>query len=255
MLKVRVVPTLLLREVNLVKGPAFDSWRSVGSPMQAVKVFNRRDVDELIILDIAATPDKRGPDVNMVETLSKECFVPLTVGGGVTHIDQVRALLLAGADKFAINTAAYSDPELVTEAAKQFGSQCVVAAIDYRTHPSGARECYSNCGTEGTGIHPVEWAIELERRGAGEILLTAIERDGMMTGYDQETIMEVSNAVNIPIIASGGASSYVDMELAIGAGASAVSAASIYLFTQMTPLEAKVHLASVGIPVRRHLQD
>lgn len=255
MLKVRVIPTLLVREVNLVKGPAFDSWRAVGSPMQAVKVFNRRDVDELIILDIAATPNSRGPDLDMVATLSRECFVPLTVGGGITHIDQVRSLLLAGADKVAINSAAYTNPALLSEASEQFGVQCVVAAIDYRTHEIGAVECFSRCGTQPTGRNPVEWAKELEKQGAGEILLTAIERDAMMTGYDIEMIEAVSAGVSIPVIASGGAGNYCDMEAAIRAGASAVSAASIYLFTEMTPLAAKSHLASAGIAVRKHLQD
>lgn len=255
MLKVRVIPTLLMRDVNLVKGPAFDSWRAVGSPMQSVKVFNRRDVDELIILDIAATPGGRGPDVDMVANLARECFVPLTVGGGIAHLDQVRSLLLAGADKVAINTAAYSDPELIIQSSEQFGVQCVVAAIDYCTAGTALSECFSHCGTRPTGHNPVDWAKHLEQLGAGEILLTSIERDGMMTGYDLETIEAVSKAVSIPVIASGGASNYTDMEHAIRVGASAVSAASIYLFTQMTPLEAKAHFASVGIPVRRHLQD
>lgn len=255
MLKTRVIPTLLMRDVNLVKGPAFDSWRAVGSPMQAVKVFNRRDVDELVLLDIAATPDGRGPDVRAIATLAQECFVPLTIGGGITNVDQIRALLRVGADKVAINTAAYSDPDLIAAAADLFGAQCVVAAIDYRTDPAGRRECFTRCGTVATGRDVVEWAGEVERLGAGEILLTAIERDGMMTGYDLETIAAVAAAVSIPVIASGGAGNYIDLESAIRAGASAVSAASIYLFTQATPLEAKAHLASVSIPVRKHLAD
>lgn len=244
-----------MREINLVKGPAFDSWRAVGSPMQSVKVFNRRDVDELIILDIAATPNNRGPDSEMIANLAKECFVPLTVGGGITEVGQVSLLLKAGADKVAINTASFLCPDLITESSKQFGAQCVVAAIDYRTNEDGKSECYSHCGTKPTGLSPTEWAKRLEQLGAGEILLTAIERDAMMTGYDLDTIQSVSQAVSIPVIASGGASNYIDMEAAIRVGASAVSAASIYLFTEMTPLEAKAHLASVGIPVRRHLKD
>lgn len=251
MLKVRVLPTLLMREVNLVKGPAFDSWRAVGSPMQSVKVFNRRDVDELILLDIGATPGRREPDYDMVATLAQECFVPLTVGGGVRSVEAIRRLLMAGADKVAINTAAHELPDLIGEAAARFGSQCVVVAIDYRTHAPGQRECLSHCGTVPTGRDPVEWAREVERRGGGEILLTAVERDGLMQGYDLETIERVAAAVSIPVIASGGAGSYSDLEAAIRAGASAVSAASLYLFTQATPLEAKMHLAEAGIPVRR----
>lgn len=255
MLKIRVIPTLLMREVNLVKGPAFDSWRAVGAPMQSVKVFNRRDVDELILLDIAATPGGRGPDIEMVASLAQECFVPLTVGGGISHINHIRELLRVGADKVSINTAAYLTPELITQSAESFGAQCVVAAIDYRTHQDGRRECYSHCGTQPTGRDPVAWARELERRGAGEVQITSIERDGLMDGYDLDTLRAVAAAVSIPVIASGGAGSYVDMAEAVKAGASAVSAASIYLFTQATPLEAKSHLASVGVPVRRHLQD
>ncbi len=253
MLKTRVIPTLLMRDINLVKGPAFDSWRAVGAPMQSVKVFNRRDVDELVLLDIAATPAGRGPDIEMVATLARECFVPLTVGGGITEIDQIRHLLLAGADKVSINSAAYTTPELVIKASEAYGSQCIVAAIDYRNHAEGRRECYRGCGTAATGIDPVARAIELERLGAGEIQLTAIERDGLMEGYDLKTIADVAAAVSIPVIASGGAGSYADMEAAIRAGASAVSAASIYLFTQATPLEAKAHLAAAAIPVRSHL--
>lgn len=255
MLKVRVIPTLLMREVNLVKGPAFDSWRAVGAPMQSVKVFNRRDVDELILLDIAATPNERGPDINMVASLAQECFVPLTVGGGITRLDEIRQLLLVGADKVSINSAAYSDPELITAASEAYGAQCIVAAIDYRTHPDGRRECYTRCGAEGTGRDPVEWARELERRGAGEIQMTSIERDSLMEGYDLTTIADVSRAVSIPVIASGGAGSYLHMEEALRAGASAVSAASIYLFTQATPLEAKAHLAAAGFPVRSRWLD
>ena len=250
MLKVRVIPTLLMREVNLVKGPAFDSWRAVGAPMQAVKVFNRRDVDELVLLDIAATPNDRGPDLSMVTTLAQECFVPLTVGGGITRLEEIRQLLLAGADKVSINSAAYADPELITLASQAYGTQCIVAAIDYRTHPDGRRECFTRCGTQGTGRDPVEWARQLERRGAGEIQITSIERDSSMEGYDLTTLADISAAVSIPVIASGGAGGYVHMEEALRAGASAVSAASLYLFTQATPLEAKAHLAAAGFPVR-----
>jgi imidazole glycerol-phosphate synthase subunit HisF len=254
MLKIRVIPTLLMRDVNLVKGPAFDSWRAVGAPMQSVKVFNRRDVDELVLLDIAATPANRGPDIDMVATLAQECFVPLTVGGGITQIDQIRQLLLVGADKVSINSAAYDQPELITAASNAYGAQCIIAAIDYRTNEDGRRECYTRCGTVATGRDPVAWAKELEQLGAGEIQITAIERDSAMAGYDLRTVADVAAAVSIPVIASGGAGSYLHMEEAIKAGASAVSAASIYLFTQATPLEAKAYLAAAGIPVRRHVQ-
>lgn len=253
MLKTRVIPTLLIRDVNLVKGPAFDSWRAIGAPMQSVKVFNRREVDELILLDIAATPAGRGPDIDMVAMLAQECFVPLTVGGGITQLDDIRQLLLVGADKVSINSAAYATPELIRAASEAYGAQCIVAALDYRTHANGQRECYSRCGTVATGRGPVEWAKELENLGAGEIQVTSIERDSMMEGYDLQTIADIAAAVSVPVIASGGAGSYDDMVQAIKVGASAVSAASIYLFTQATPLEAKAHLAAAGIPVRNHV--
>jgi len=251
MLKSRVIPTLLMRGANLVKGPGFDSWRAVGSPMQAVKVFNRRDVDELILLDIGATPDHRDPDYAAIAVLARECFVPLTIGGGVSSLEAIRKLLRIGADKVSINTAAYAEPGLIAAAADMFGAQCVVVAIDYRTHADGHHECYSHCGTVATGRDLLDWACEVERLGAGEIQLTAIERDGLMTGYDLETLAEVTAALTIPVIASGGAGSYADFERAIcDGGAAAVSAASMYLFTEATPFEAKAHLKRAGVAVR-----
>lgn len=255
MLKIRVIPTLLMRDINLVKGPAFDSWRSVGTPMQSVKVFNRREVDELVLLDIAATPGGRGPDISMVASLAQECFVPLTVGGGITRLEEIRQLLLAGADKISINSAAYYHPNLIKAASEVYGAQCIVAAIDYRTNIGGVRECYSCGGTQPTGVDPISWAKRLEELGAGEIQLTCIERDSMMNGYDLETLADVASAVSIPVIASGGAGSYEDLVQAVKAGASAVSASSIYLFTQATPLEAKVHLAAAGFHVRSAFQS
>jgi imidazole glycerol-phosphate synthase subunit HisF len=250
-LKVRVIPTLLVRDVNLVKGPSFDSWRAVGSPMQAVKVFNRRDVDELVILDINATPRGADPDYAQIAALAEECFVPLTVGGGIRSVDCIRKLLHAGADKVAINTHAYVEPNLITAGATCFGSQCIVAAVDYRRPAGGRPQCFSHCGTVATGLDPVDWASRLEQLGAGEILLTSIERDGLMDGYDLETLHSVTDAVSIPVIASGGAGSYEHMRAAIqSAGASAVAASSMFHFTQQTPAEAKQSLAAAGIPVR-----
>lgn len=250
MLKVRVIPTLLIREVNLVKGRSFDSWRAVGSPMQAVKVFNRRDVDELVVLDINASPSRCEPDYDQIAVLAQECFVPLTVGGGVRSVECIRKLLHGGADKVNINTHAYIAPELITEAANAFGSQCIVVGIDYRRHADGRLECFSHCGSVATGRDPVEWACEVARLGAGEILITSIERDGLMEGYDLETIRSVASAVGIPVVASGGAGNYDHLREAIHAGASAVAAASMFHFTQQTPAQAKQALAAAGVPVR-----
>lgn len=256
MLKNRVIPVLLVRDINLIKGEQFNSWRAVGSPLQAVKVFNRRDVDELVILDIQATPAARGPDLDLVADLAAACFVPLTVGGGITDVETIRLLLKAGADKVAINSAAYHDPDLISRAADRFGAQCVVAAIDFKPRPGGGWDCFSQCGTKATGIDLVERARELERLGAGEILLTAIERDGMMSGYDLDAVAAVAREVGVPVIAAGGAGSYDDMARVIAdAGASAAAAGSIYLFTQATPLEAKAVLSAAGIPVRKHLTN
>lgn len=250
MLKVRVIPTLLYKDVGLVKGTGFDSWRRVGSAMPAVKVYNTRDVDELMLLDITATTDARPPDYNAIAELAEECFVPLTVGGGVADIDAVRALLRAGADKVTINSAAYTKPELITEAALRFGSQCVVACIDAVADGDG-HECLSHAGKRATGRRPAEWAAELERLGAGEILIQSVERDGTLSGYDLELIRSVAEAVSIPVIASGGAGSYAHLHAAlVEAGASAVAAAAMFHFTEQTPAQAKAYLAERGIPVR-----
>ncbi|SRR5258706_5326953 len=251
MLKTRIIPTLLVRDVGLVKGERFDSWRRVGAPMQAVKVYNTRDVDELILLDIEATPENRDPDYDLISSLAEECFVPLAVGGGIRSIEMVRRLLRVGADKVCINTAAYETPRLVSEAGEHFGVQCVVVAIDVRRHADGRYECYRSCGRTPTGRDPVEWAKEVENLGAGEILLTSVDRDGTMEGYDLELIRGVSGEVNVPVIASGGAGTYDHMLKAVqSAGASAVAASSMYLFTQNTPLEAKEYLSARGVAVR-----
>ena len=249
--KVRVMPTLLFKDVGLVKGVGFDSWRRVGSAMQAVKVYNLREVDELVFLDITATRSGRPPDFASVDELADECFMPLTVGGGVQTVDDVRKLLQVGADKVAINTAAVERPEIIREVAARFGSQCVVVSIDVRRHGDGRREVYTHAGTQATGLDPVDLARRVTELGAGEILLTSVERDGTMEGYDVELIRQVSAAVTVPVIASGGAGTYAHLADAIEQGqASAVAAASIFHFTQQTPLEAKRYLRERGINVR-----
>lgn len=250
MLKKRIIPVLLVRDVGLVKGESFDSWRRVGMPMQAVKVFNTRDVDELVLLNIGATPDGALPDFEGVSDLAAECFVPLTVGGGVRTVDSVRKLLLAGADKVAINTAMYETPELITEAAGIFGSQCVVAAIDYR-NVEGRQECFSHCGTRSQKISAVDQARRAEALGAGEILLTSIERDGTLKGLDLDVARAVVAAVTIPVIVGGGAATVEDFRAALqDVGASAVAAGAIWQFTQATPREIKRELRALSIPVR-----
>ena len=251
MLKVRIIPVLLCKNLGLVKGIAFDSWRRVGTIMPSVKVYNIRQVDELIVLDITATSEGRVPDFEEVREFSAECFVPLTVGGGVRSIEDIKQLLRAGADKVSINTAAFEQPGLISEAAERFGSQCVVVSIDARKNPDGNYRCMSRSGTQDTGREPAEWAEEVERLGAGEILITSVERDGTMEGYDIELIQQITSRVRIPVIASGGAGNYEHLFEALDSGkAAAVAAASIFHFTEQTPLEAKKYLAARGIPVR-----
>lgn len=251
MLKVRIIPTLLWKNLGLVKGIGFDSWRRVGTIMPAVKVYNTRQVDELIVVDITATSEGRVPDFDEVREFSAECFVPLTVGGGIRSIEDIRELLRAGADKVSINTAAYERPELIDEAAEHFGSQCIVASIDARRNPDGSYSCMSHSGMRDTGREPAAWGVEMERRGAGEILITSVDRDGTMEGYDIELIRLITDRVRIPVIASGGVGTYGHMFEALDNGrAAAVAAASIFHFTEQTPQEAKNYLAGRGIPVR-----
>jgi cyclase len=186
-----------------------------------------------------------------VSEYATECFVPLTVGGGVAALEHVQHLLEAGADKVAINSAAYDQPELIRQAALRFGSQCLVASVDVRRHADGRYECFRHCGQTPTGREPVAWAQQLESLGAGEILLTRVELDGTFQGYDLELIEQVTHAVNIPVIASGGAGQYAHLLAALQKGAAAVAAASMFHFTEQTPKEAKAFLASHGIHVRQ----
>ena len=249
--KIRVMPTLLFKELGLVKGVAFNSWRRVGSPMQTIKVYNMREVDELVFLDITATLEGRDPDYDLVDELADECFMPLAVGGGVRTVEHVRRLLQAGADKVVINTAAVETPEIVRDVAAHFGSQCVVVSIDARRLGDGRYEAYTHSATSATGRGPRALAREVENLGAGEVLITSIERDGTMTGYDLVLTRQVSDAVSIPVIASGGAGSYEHMAQVLWmGGASAVAAASMFHFTQQTPTEAKRYLKDQGFNVR-----
>ena len=251
MLKLRVMPTMLYKDLTLVKGVGFDSWRRVGSLLQQVKVYNLREVDELVFVDITATKEGRPPDFQLIDDFADECFMPLTVGGGVRTIDDIRRLLQVGADKVAINSAAISTPTLISEGAQLFGSQCIVVSIDYKKHGDGPYEVYTHAGSRPTGLDPVRFAEQVENLGAGEILLTSIDRDGTFRGYDIDLTRQVVESVDIPVIASGGASSYADMAAVIEqAKVAAVAAASIFHFTEQTPLEAKRYLKSKGISVR-----
>lgn len=250
MLKVRIIPTLLWKQFGLVKGAEFDSWRRVGPVLPAIKVYNQREVDELILVDITAHESDYDLDYESVEDFAQDCFVPFTVGGGITKVEQVQRLLNVGADKICLNTSSYATPELVSEIAKLHGSQCVTVSIDVKKVDDGWR-CFSHAGKNSTGHDVIDWASEMVDRGAGEILITSIDRDGTYKGYDLSLIEAVVKAVDIPVIASGGASNYQDMIDAVKAGASAVAAASIFHFTEQTPAEAKIALHNAGIPTRR----
>lgn len=245
MLKTRVIPTMLYKDFGLVKGERFDSRRAVGSAVQAVKVYNLRNVDELVFLDVTATQQGREPDYALVDDLADDCHMPLTVGGGVRTVDHVRRLLEVGADKVAVGTAAVESPDVVGDAAARFGSQCVVAVVDV----AGGRVA-TRSGTATHEIDPVEAAARLASAGAGEILLQSVDRDGRMVGYDIETVERVSDAVSIPVIASGGAGTFEHMVDALRAGASAVAAGAIFHFTEQTPAGAREHIGAAGYPVR-----
>jgi imidazole glycerol-phosphate synthase subunit HisF len=250
-LKIRIMPTLLYKDLGLVKGQGFDSWRRTGSVMQTVKVFNMREVDEMVFLDITATHQNRQPDFEMVDSIADECFMPLTVGGGISTVDDVHQLLMVGADKISLNTAAVESPDLIRSVARRFGSQCVVISIDFRRHSDGRYEVYTRSGTKGTGLDPVAWAKEVEALEAGEVLLTSIDLDGTMAGYDVELVRRVADAVSIPVIASGGCGSFDHMALALHkGGASAVAAGAMFHFTEHTPLGAKKYLREQGFNVR-----
>lgn len=245
MLAKRVIPTLLCRGRTLVKGSQFDSWRSVGLAAQGVRIHQAREVDELVLLDISATHENRGPDLALVAELAAACFMPLAVGGGVRTFEDVRALLAAGADKVVIGTSAYIDPHFMTTLCHRVGSQAIMAAVDVRDGKVWIRS-----GTHQTLTTPARYAKILEQVGVGEILLTAIDREGTMKGYDLDLVREVANTVDIPVIANGGAGSYEDMANAIRAGASAAAAGALFQFTDCTPTGAAEYLAGQGIEAR-----
>lgn len=242
----RVIPVMLCRGRALVKGERFNAWRSVGDALQAARIHQARGVDELVLLDISATAEGRGPDLDLVAQLSEGCFMPLAVGGGVRTVAHVRALLGAGADKAVINSAAIEDPHLVRRLAETVGSQAIVVAIDV-----GQDGCvYGRNGTALTQFHPVWWAQRQAARGAGEVMITAIQREGTMQGYDLGLVHQIAQAVDIPVIANGGAGTYEHMRQAIQAGASAVAAGAMFQFTDATPKGAAQYLAKHGIEAR-----
>jgi len=251
MLAKRIIPTILCDERKLVKGKGFNAWRSVGVTAQAARIHAMRGVDELIILDITATNQGRRPDFALIRELTETIFCPITVGGGVKSVDDVNELLRAGADKVAICSGCYEVAGLLSEATKRFGSQAIVGVVEAnRTDDVENAWASVRSGKVDLKMPALAWAGWLEAMGAGEILLTSVERDGTMQGYDLDLIREVSNAVDIPVIASGGCKDYEDMLNAINAGASGVASGAMFLFDDKTPRGAAEYLSQNGIEVR-----
>lgn len=229
--RVRVIPALLLRNTGLVKTVRFKYPVYLGDPRNVVKIFNDKDADELVLLDIMATREGRGPRIDLVSEICSEAFMPLAYGGGIRSLEQIRELVATGVEKIVLNTAGIEDPELVTGAAREIGKQSVVVSIDVkRALLTGKPVVFSHCGQRNTGLHPAEHARRMEEAGAGEILLNSIDRDGTLSGYDLKLISEVAAAVTIPVVACGGAGSVSDFRQAADAGASAVAAGSIFVF-------------------------
>jgi len=251
MFKVRVIPCLDVKDGRVVKGVNFVDLVDAGDPVAQARFYDREGADELCFLDITASAEDRATLYDVVRRTAEECFMPLTVGGGVRTVDDIRRLLLAGADKVSINTAAVARPEFMREAAQKFGSQCVVAAIDAKRAGSDRWEVFTHGGRRPTGIDAVEWACRLVDYGAGEILLTSMDRDGTQSGFDCALVREVAEAVSIPVIASGGAGSARDfIEVFRDGRADAALAASIFHFgiENIAQLKRELHYAS--IPVR-----
>jgi cyclase len=249
MLKKRLIPTLLLKEGRCVKTVKFDSFRDTGNPVFAARVYNSQSADELIFLDITASEENRDILFKIISEVTEECFMPLTVGGGIKSVEDIRKLLKIGADKTAINSGAVNNPQLITDGAKKFGSQCIVVGIDVKK-VNGNHKVFINGGTTETKLDPIEWAKKVEELGAGEILIQSIDRDGTMDGYDLKLIKDVCDAVNVPVIALGGAGKLKDFLECIEIS-SAVSAASIFHFTDQSPIKAKVFMRDRKVNMRK----
>jgi cyclase len=251
MLKTRIIPCLDVADGRVVKGVNFVNLRDAGDPVEAARAYDAAGADELCFLDIHATHENRGTMYDLVTRTAEACFMPLTVGGGVRTPDDVRALLRAGADKVSFNSAAVADPDVVAEAAGRFGSQCIVVAIDARTVAPGRWEIFTHGGRRATGIDAVEFAVLVAAKGAGEILLTSMDRDGTQAGFNLALTRAVADAVDIPVIASGGVGTLDHLVEGVREGhAAAVLAASVFHFGTFTIGAAKAHMAAAGIPVR-----
>jgi imidazole glycerol-phosphate synthase subunit HisF len=252
LLKIRIIPCLDVHNGRVVKGVQFVDLRDAGDPVEQARVYDAAGADELTFLDIAASHENRDTILDVVGRTAEQCFMPLTVGGGVRAVEDIRRLLLAGADKVSINSAAVARPEFVREAAEKYGDQCIVVAIDARQSAPGKWEVFTHGGRKGTGLDAIDWARRMAESGAGEILLTSMDRDGTKSGFDIELTRAVADAVPVPVVASGGVGTldHLVEGVTVG-GASAVLAASIFHFGTFTIAQAKEHLARAGVPVRQ----
>ena len=251
MLKIRIIPCLDVKDGRVVKGINFIDLQDAGDPVEQAEYYDKSGADEICFLDITASSEKRKTIINIIRKTAEKCFVPLTVGGGVRTIDDIRELLAAGADKVSINTAAVKDEQFVNQAAKKFGSQCMVVAVDAKKIRDKKWEIFTHGGRERTGLDAVEFSIKAESNGAGEILLTSMDKDGTKSGYDLELLKTITSSVNIPVIASGGVGNleHLNEGIKIG-GASAVLAASIFHYGEFTIKQAKEYLARKEVQVR-----
>ena len=256
MLKARVIPCLDVKDGRVVKGVNFVDLRDAGDPVEAAVAYDAAGADELCFLDITASHEARGTILDVVRRTAEVCFMPLTVGGGVRAVEDARALLLAGADKVAVNSAAVARPELVAEIADRFGSQCCVASVDARAVAPGRWEVFTHGGRRATGIDAVAHALRLAELGAGELLVTSMDRDGTRGGYDLALTRAIADRVRVPVVASGGVGALGDLVAGIVEGrASAVLAASIFHFGEASIADAHAALAAAGVPVRRPLEQ
>ncbi len=251
MLKARVIPCLDVKDGRVVKGVNFVGLRDAGDPVEQARVYDAAGADELCFLDITASHEKRDTMLDVVSRTAEACFMPLTVGGGVREVEDIRRLLLAGADKVSINTAAVHNPDFVREAAEKFGAQCIVVAVDAKQVADDRFEIFTHGGREATGIDAVAWSRRMAEYGAGEILLTSMDRDGTKQGYNIALTRAVADAVPVPVIASGGVGTLEHLSAGVRDGhASAVLAASIFHFGEFSIAEAKAYMEKDGIPIR-----
>ena len=251
MLKNRIIPCLDVKNGRIVKGINFVDLKDAGDPVEQASIYDKGGADEICFLDITASNENRNTIMDVVSKTAEKCFVPLTVGGGIRTIDNIRELLLAGADKVSINTAAVKDINFVKEASKKFGTQCMVVAVDAKKTSGGKWEIFTHGGRKNTGIDAIDFTKQAEENGAGEILLTSMDKDGTKTGYDLELLNKITSSISIPVIASGGAGKLEHLYEAINTGgASAVLAASIFHYGELTIKEAKEYLKSRNVPIR-----